>query len=39
MNSTTLTSCYKVTFKRLMIRIIIYIIKRRDDDRRKITEM
>ncbi len=39
MNSTTLTSCYKVTFKRLMIRIIIYMIKKRDDDRRKVTEI
>ncbi len=39
MNSTTLILCYKVTFKRLTMRIIIYIIKRRDDDRRKVTEM
>ncbi len=39
MNSMTLTSCYKVTFKRLMMRIIIYMIKKRDDDRYKVTEM
>ncbi len=39
MNNTTLTSYYKITFKRLTMRIIIYIIKRRDDDHRKVTEM
>ncbi len=39
MNNTTLISCYKVTFKRLTMRIIIYIIKRRDSDHRKVTEI
>jgi len=39
MNSTTLTSYYKVIFKRLTMRIIIYMIKRRDNDHRKVTEM
>ncbi len=39
MNNTTLTSYYKVTFKRLTMRIIIYIIKKRDNNYRKITKM
>ncbi len=39
MNNTTLTSYYKVTFKRLTMRIIIYMIKKRDNDYRKITKM
>ncbi len=39
MNSTILTFYYEVTFKRLTMRIIIYIIKRRDNDYRKVTEM
>ncbi len=39
MNNTTLTSYYKITFKRLTIRIIIYMIKRRDNNYRKVTEM
>ncbi len=39
MNNTILTFYYKVTFKRLTMRIIIYMIKRRDNDRRKIIKM
>ncbi len=39
MNNTTLTSYYKVTFKRLIMRIIIYIIKKRDNNYRKIIKI
>ncbi len=35
----TLTFYYKVTFKRLTMRIIIYLIKRRDNDYRKVIKM
>ncbi len=39
MNNTTLNFYYKITFKRLTMRIIIYIIKRRDNNYRKVIKM